>query len=166
MAKKVITKEVLQSNISFKYGDQAYEESTSGHLDLIALTPLELKEALNRAPGKYAYWSSILADISKDLNDLEAKYKLWYAEVYLRVRSANDNKGTESFFEQTIYSQYAAKMQEYLRRKNDLVHARDKCKAIVAGYEIQSRTLQTIAGIYKQELGMINPRGAGNLEEQ
>lgn len=166
MAKRTIkNKPKTQTNdISFEWkGRECTEEIKE--FKLATITPLELKNALNEVPAKYAYYGSIYSDVVKAIDDHKTDFDLWYVGQYGQVSAASP-KATESAKKNQIYLDNPDEVKDYHQTLNRLNAVKAKVKAIVEAYEMQSRTLQTIASIIRQELAVLKSGGgSGSLED-
>ena len=72
----------MSKAISFKMGDRVINEVIDGNIELSNLTPDEIKNALNKAVGKYAYYASLRADAKKMQAKIETEASAWSAQKY------------------------------------------------------------------------------------
>jgi hypothetical protein len=136
--------------VAFSYNGKEYTDKDS-NLELRELTPEQVRISLNRAPAKYAYWSSLLAEVNFALDDLSNQFDFWFAEKYNIVVTA-DPKTTETAKKNNVMLNNAKEYKVWLFKLGQLRVARDKLSTIVKAYEMQSRTLQTVAGLIRSEL--------------
>jgi hypothetical protein len=161
---------VESQTVSFNYNENEYSEKIQGVLELKNLTPPEVKEALNKASGKFAYWSALLADISDDIFQHNLKYDLWYAKKYLLIdeeltpASAKDKK-TETYIKNYFMKKYETEYEKIMKKKGVLALAHAKCTAIVKAFDMQSRTLQSINSMNKSELDKIIHNASSSMDD-
>jgi hypothetical protein len=160
MAKKSLnfTRDDVEGKIEFDCGGTHYIESMA-NLKLEAMTPVEIRTALDRCVPKYAYWSNILADVAKTIRETETSYELWFAEKYSDISGKwTETKGryvAEGTKKNEVILMNIKEYKKWQRDLNDLYFVRDKLMLLVRSYEMQSRLLQTIASLLKTELGML-----------
>src|SRR3972149_8406590 len=70
-------------SVSFVYKDVQYTENIKNNLRLTNINPIDLKRLLNETPAKHAYWGSLLADVNKEIADVDKNYNTWYASKYV-----------------------------------------------------------------------------------
>jgi len=159
---KIAKPEVKKIDIEWR--GREYSEDIAD-FKLSNITPLELKHSLNEVPSKFAFWGSVYADVNKEIDQLKSDFDLWYVVEYGRVSAANP-KATESAKKNEIYLDNPTEVKSYHNTLNALSAVKAKVKAIVEAYEMQSRTLQTIASMIRQELAVLKSGGgSGSLLE-
>jgi len=149
MSKKKVSN-LSSDGIEFVFEDQQYTDLTS-NLELSNITTDQIRAALNRAPSKYMYWSHLLADVNSKIRAADAEYDYWYATVYSEIDSEEPKK-TEGWKKGRIILNNASDWKKRIKRKSDLLLVKDKVSALVNAYEMQSRTLQTVAGLLRAEM--------------
>jgi len=114
------------------------------------MTSEEIRVYLNRAPSKYAYWSSLLADINQRLRIKNDAYDFWFAMKMSRLdikgRPSEAAKKTQVIL--TFPDEYKTKRKEI----SELEYVRDQTTVLVKAYEMQSRTLQTVGSLMRSEM--------------
>jgi hypothetical protein len=161
MAKKNLnfTRDDMEGKIEFDYSGTHYIEPMA-NLKLDAMTPSEIRVALDRVTPKYAYWSSKMADVSKVISEAETSYELWFAEKRSQVKLTDIPKFKVS--EAMIKNEaMLMNVKEYKKWKGDLsslYFVKDKMALLVKSFEMQSRLLQTIASLLKVEMGMLGSK--------
>jgi len=143
-------KSSMDSTLEFNYEGQSYGDSVA-NLELSNLTPEEVRVALNRAPAKYAYWGGFHASVNTKIDEQKADMDVWFAKKYSEV-AREDPKATETAKKNYIMLAYNVEYSERLNNIRALELARDKVSVLVKAYEMQSRTLQSIAGLMRAEL--------------
>ena len=159
MAKKNLETVVAPGEmIEFNYETSHYQEPLA-NLKLEAMTPDEIRKALDRCVPKYAYWSNILADVSKTIRETETSYELWFARKYSDISGKwTETKGryvAEGTKKNEVILMNIKEYKKWQEDLNKLYFVRDKLSLLVKSYEMQSRLLQTIASLLKAEMGMI-----------
>ncbi len=149
MSKKKVSSLSLES-VDFVFEDQKYTDLTS-NLELSNITTDQIRAALNRAPSKYIYWSHLLADVNSKIRASDAEYDYWYAEVYSEIDSEEPKK-TEAWKKGRIILNHVSDWRKRMKRKSSLLLVKDKVSALVNAYEMQARTLQTVAGLLRAEM--------------
>lgn len=153
MAKKKVSA-LSSESVDFVFDDQQYTDLTS-NLELSDITTDQIRAALNRAPAKYIYWSHLLADVNSKVRASDAEYEYWYANVYSAIDS-EDPKKTEGWKKSRIILNNTSDWKKRIKRRSDLLLVKDKVSALVNAYEMQSRTLQTVAGLLRAEMELSN----------
>lgn len=136
--------------ISFRYNDEEFEDAES-NLQLDDISVEKLRVYLNRAPAKYAYWSSIKAQINKQLSETKTEYDIWFNERYHRVCLSNE-KATETYKKTQVMIDNAKDYRAKQAAIRELEYAVEQASTLVKSYEMQSRTLQTIASLLRTEM--------------
>ena len=132
---------------------------------LNSITPMELKEALNEVPAKYAFYSSLYSDIILEVDKHKTDFDLWYVNQYAEVSEKN-SKATESAKKNQVYLRNPDRVRGYHKTLNRLNALKMKVRAIVDAYEMQSRILQTLSAVMRQELAVLRSGGgSGSLED-
>lgn len=158
MGKKLSTS--TEPIISFDFGGQKYREvidnlSVSNDDDI---NPERIRQLLNKAPSKYSYWSAVHADIAVSLRAEQDAFDMWIASKYaLQKKEKGDQKYVSE--KSKMYEVMITYTDEYTKRTKklrDLETAKDKAEILVKSFEMQSRTLQTIAALLRAELEMQN----------
>lgn len=165
MKSTVKRNEVAQTaDIMFEWKGRKCTEKIS-EFKLANIVPLELKHALNKVSAKYAYYGSLYADVIEMIDSHKTDFDLWYVPQYSQACAELGPKVTEGAKKNHIYLENPDVVKEYHTTLNKLTAAKAKVKAIVEAYEMQSRTLQTIAAIMRQELAVLKSGGGSLLEE-
>jgi hypothetical protein len=76
---------------------------------------------------------------------------LWYAKCYREVHE-DEPKGTETYKKSQVILLNAEEYKKRQKRLNVLYYVKDKLKVLINSYEMQSRTLQTIASSLRKEM--------------
>jgi len=145
--------------IQFKWQDENIEEPIEGNLQMGAISPVETREALNRAVGKYAYYGALLADAKKLREQIEFQWDVWYGEQYMKVCD-EEPKGTETYKSTKVM---LANQKEWESRKKKLREVDSiigKIDALRSAFKLQANTLQTIGSMLRSELEMANRGGS------
>lgn len=142
-------------SVDFQFIGSDYSVPLMDNLQIRNLSVIEIKEALNKVSGEVTYWESLLTDVDTELNNLNDKYESLYAKWYMEASEEAPPKSTEGYKKSLILVNNTTKHKAYLRNKRALEKVRGKIKSLVKGYETQSRTLQSIAGITKTQLSRL-----------
>jgi hypothetical protein len=159
MARKTLDSPVnREGDVEFMYGGVRYAEPMA-NLHLEAMTPLEIRTALDRVTPKFAFWSSKLADLSKVIRETETAYEMWFAEKYAAASGRWTEAKSRYIAEGTKRNEVILNnVKEYKKWQSDLSElsfVKDKMSLLVKSFEMQSRMLQTIASLMKTEMGML-----------
>ncbi len=152
-------------SIDFSFRHVHHNVPLLGNLQVKYLSINEVKEALNKNAAQLTYFEDLKSSVDSAIQELEDKFEVVWSRWY--VRTSKDNpKATEGFKKSTIIVKNSKQYKLYLRNKRALNAVRGKVKSLVKGYETQSRTLQSIAGLSKQQLaslgGDLSSRSTGN----
>lgn len=161
MAKK-IAKDKLTSKrpseviVDFEFNKVSYREvveNLSSDYDL-DIDPAKIRYLLNRAPSKFAYWGAVLAKVNTALRNAEDKYEFWFARKYnVVIKGMEGGKYVaETSKRYKVMTDYPEDYIKYTAIIRQLKDARDKAEILMKAYEMQSRTLQTIASSLRAEL--------------
>lgn len=151
--------------IEFTFEKNQYAENLEEELELSEMTPGEIMDALNKAPSKFAYWSSVLADIMDRRRKFDLSYELWYAGCYSTVEEGNEKK-TEGWKKNEILLQFANEYTKKMSIKIQFSHVQDKCKILIDSFGKQIGTLQSIGALKRLELrAILSESATGNLED-
>lgn len=143
----------LEDRIEFKLDQVEYEQPLS-ELQLENINWVEVRTALNRAPSQYAYWSNILATVEQKLRKEELAFEAWYAEQYQPVDAVSRASTSESAKKMKVLINCRDLYMKKRGRISRLLTVRDKVSAIVRGYDLHARVLQTIGGLLRAEVGL------------
>lgn len=147
-------KDINKEVVKFSWQGEDYEERIENY-NLKNISIMEIKEALNKVSGKYTYWASKVAEVAKSFEGLQLAYDIWYAKTYLGV-SKNNSKATEKMKNNVILVEQEEDVRSKLSQLHDITHVLGKLKAIVKGYEIQYKTLQSLSAIHRHEIEQLN----------
>lgn len=139
-----------QEVINFELDGQQFSEVLE-NLTLGDISPDKVRVALDRAPSKYAYWSNLLAEVNGKIRAAEAEYEYWYAKAYSDIDSEEPKK-TESWKKNQVIIVNTQEWKKRIRRNSELQLVKDHLSTLVKAYEMQSRTLQTVAGLLRAEM--------------
>ena len=137
--------------ISLEWDGSSYSESIDGEFELKLLTPVEVRQALNKAVGQYTYYSGVLADALRMQKAIDDDFDVWHSEKYLRYDEEAPKK-TEGWKKSMVMVDFKKEWKEWKERQRSIAHVIDKLKAIVRGYEKQMGVLQTISAMQRVEL--------------
>ena len=154
--------------VSFQWGDRVYKEAIEGNLELSELTPDEVKNALNRAVGKYAFYASLRADAKKMQAKIETDAKAWEAQKYAYIAEMPDfKKATGKAIENQIIVQFLKEWRDWEGRKASIQQITDKLLVLVNSFELMTKTLQSVLAMMRIELSNASQggpiRGSGDL---
>lgn len=112
----------------------------------------EVRSMLNQTPSRYAYWSSLVADITNELARHNESYDLWMAKTsHLESRDMPKTASGTARMQRVMVNH----SEEYRKRRKvilQLTYARDKAKVIANTYDMQSRTLQSVLSSLRREI--------------
>lgn len=145
--------------ISFKWQDDVIEEAIEGNLQMGTISPIETREALNRAVGKYAYYGALMADAKKLRDQLEFQWDIWYGEKYLKI-CEEEPKGTETFKSTRVMLANQKEWESQKKKTRELDAIIGKIDALRSAFKLQAGTLQTIGSMLRSELEMANRGGS------
>ena len=91
MGKKKLDEE--KRAIEFTWGERLYTEVIDGNIELSEITPEEVKLAINRAVGKYAFYGAIRSDVKRHEAEAQANYDLWEAHKYAGLENDDTEEG-------------------------------------------------------------------------
>ena len=144
--------ELSGESIEFTFEGQQHSDLLP---QLSEITTDQIRTALNKAPAKYGYWSSMLADVNAKIRAANAEYDFWYAEVYSAI-DQEEPKKTEGWKKNQIILMHTVDWKKRMKRLSELHLVKDKVETLVKSYEMQSRTLQTVAGLIRAEMELSN----------
>ena len=157
--------------ITFKMGDRVIKEVIENNIELSELTPDEVKNALNRAVGKYAYYASLRADAKKMMAKIEIEATSWSAEKYNFISQQPDyKKATGKAIETQIVVQFQPEWKQWEARKAAIQLVVDKLLVLVNAFDLMIKTLQSVLAMMRTELNMASQggaaRGSGDFLDQ
>jgi len=116
----------------------------------------------NRLPKEGdTYWTTVAATLSRKICSLKVAYEVvWYPKKYRPVHDANP-RGSEGSKKNLVFFDYPGEVKSYFSCLSGMQELYDKIMAVAKGYEIISRTHQSILSFMRSELSMIP--GGGNL---
>lgn len=136
------------TNIVFTFKGHVYQDSTA-RLEVSQLTPEEVRGALNRAPSKYAFWGSMLAEVDKMLAAKRVLYELWMATHHSKYSTTRMSETAKKY---DIMVSYPTEYKAWQKMLIELEEVKAKLAVLVEAYKIQSRTLQSVSGSLRAEL--------------
>jgi len=159
MKKKKIKKSFQKKSlISFSFGGKIYQELIEGNIELSELTPKEVKKAINRAVGKYAFYASLRADAKAVESRITADFELWKAERYSVIESDSDfmkKKPTETTKK---YRMLLDNQESYKAYQNKLIRISKtiaKLYVLVDTFDMMGRVLQSVLAMQRTEMDSI-----------
>ncbi len=152
-------------SITFKFGDRTYNEVIEGNLELSELTPDQVKEALNRAVGKFAFYASLRADAKRIEAKITTDFKVWEADRFNQVKSEPDyKKETGKVIDNRVIIEYQNEYLEHQRKIRDIAMITDKLYVLVQSFEMMTKTLQSVLAMLRAELGNVAQGGPAKGE--
>lgn len=157
MAKKKLGRTAASANeINFEFGGTSYRDviENLSVTDADEINPERIRLLLNYAPGRYAYWSGVAANISAALQSAQDAFEVWLADKYAQQKKdAGDQRYvSEKSKLYALMTAYPTAYAKHLKGIRELEIAKEKAYVLVKSYEMQSRTLQTIASLLRAEL--------------
>lgn len=154
--------------ISFKIGDKVYNECIDGDIELSELTPDEMKNALNRAVGKYAYYGSIRADAKRLQAKIDSEYEAWKAVTINEIsKRADMAKSTGKALEIQMMVENEDAFKRWEKQKRDINMITDKLYVLINSFELMTKTLQSCLAMSRAELESAGragfARGSGDM---
>lgn len=154
--------------IEFEWGDRTFKEVIEGNIELSEMTPDEITDALNRAVGKYAYYSSLRADAKAMQGKIDTEYATWYASKYSEISNQPDfKKATVKTLETQVILDYEKEWKQWQKRKRVIQNVIDKLYVLVSSFELMTKTLQSVLAMLRAELSNAQHsgpiRGSGDL---
>lgn len=150
----------LESNsvvVQFEFNGETYQDVTESlSISGEDFDPEKVRSLLNRVPAKFAYWSNVLAEIETQRRSRELEFEFWYAEEYLPlVEQEAKTYPTEGARRFKIMTKEAVEFNRRTKEIDSLKSAQAKAETLVKSFEMQSKTLQTIASSLRAELSML-----------
>lgn len=157
--------------ISFKIGEKVISEVIDGNIQLSELTPDELKNALNRAVGKFAYYGSMRADAKRLEAKFEAEYKAWRAVKMNEISHRPDfAKATGTAIDIQVQVENVEEIEAFERKKRDIAMITDKLYVLIQSFELMTRTVQSVMAMARAELESAGrggyAHGGGDLADE
>jgi len=147
--------------IEFEFQKQKYVENIEDALELSEMTPSEIMEYLNKAPSKFAYWSTIMADILEKRRAFDLEYELWW-DVCYDDESTGNEKMTEGWKKTQAR---LTNVEEYTKRQKIMQkydNVASRCQILIESFKMQVNRLQSIGALKRAELQSI---ASGDLSE-
>lgn len=157
--------------ISFKIGDKVYNECIDGQLELSELSPDEMKNALNRAVGKYAYYGSIRADAKRLQAKITSEYEAWKAITINEISKRPDMaKSTGKALEIQMMVENEEEYKIWEKKSRDINMITDKLYVLINSFELMTKTIQSCMAMSRVELESAGrggfARGTGDMAEE
>jgi hypothetical protein len=147
--------------ITITIGDRTYSELVEGGIQPSKLTPDEVKNALNRAVGKRAFYSALRADAKKHQSKVEAEFELWHAQKFNMISKLPEyKKAAQKVVDVQIIIQFPKQYQELQRRQREIAYICEKLLVLVNAFADLLSAMQSIGKLTLAELEMYS-RGAG-----
>ena len=147
-------------SIKFKFKGLEHDETIEGNLEMGDVSPVETREAMNRAVGKYAYYGALLAEAKKLQSKLSLDWDFWYGEKYLAVCD-EEPKGTEALKNTKVMLSNKVEYEERQEKLRNIASVLGKIDALRSAYKLQATVLQTIGSMLRTELELYS-RGSGH----
>ncbi len=166
---KVVTNDNWQKEIiRFEHGTRKYAVPLEGHLVLRDLSIFEIKDKLNKLPGKYAYWKSLRVDVEIRLDEQKTEYDIWFAEKYTEVADSMIDvkpKPTETKIKNSVILDNLKEYRVWQDALREISGIQRKIDVLVKSYDMQSWTLRGVGALVQSELNNIEVHGKGNLAD-
>lgn len=143
-----------------------YVRTIEGRFTLKQLEPEDIMKAMNVAIGEFTFFAAIRASAKRMLANLETTFQLWEAHKLTEI-SANKAHGKLSSDKSRSRVMIVENEEDYYTRKMQLSRAESVCDtllAIVNGYDLQIRALQSILSTKRMEM-QSNLSGFGGDDE-
>jgi len=151
-----------------------YQEKIDGRLTLSELTPAEVKDALNRVSGQYAFYANLRADVKEMLSEATTEFEAWKLKRYNKV-DREEPKKTETWKNAQIIIKFPKGYEEHQTKLRKLEKISNKLLVLINAYEMQSRTLQSVLSYQRVEMeqltlgvtgrGIKGGKNTGDLED-
>lgn len=139
--------------ISFKIGEKIYKECIDGDIQLSELTPDQMKNALNKAVGSFAFYGSLRADAKRLQSKVNSEYEAWKAIVLNKIASRPENaKATGKALDVIMIVEYGDQYKIWERKIRDINMIVDKLYVLIQSFEMMTRTLQSCMAMTRTEL--------------
>ena len=162
MAKKSLSRDAKGQaavGMSFEFGGQTYFDNYTNLAiqDGDEVNPERLRVLLSQVPGRYSYWGGVLAEISQTLRQTQDAFDMWIAAKYAEQKK---EKGDQKYVSEKskMYELMVTYPKAYAEKTNEiraLETAKEKAEVLVKSYDMQSRTLQSVASLVRAELGIM-----------
>ncbi len=150
--------------ITFKAFENKYVCDIENQFELKELSLSEVKEMLSKVVGNYAYWSGLVNKLKRAKTDLDIKYSVWFADLYVDVHKRNLKK-TETYLKQIVILE---NKKEWIRWQKVLArasYAQNQCNVIVKSYELQEKTLRSMSYTAGIEFNQLVKEEGGSLDD-
>ena len=145
--------------MSFEFRGQTFFDSYANLAiqDGEEISPEHLRVLLSQVPGRYSYWGAVLAEISQALRQAQDAFDMWIATKYSEQKK---ERGDQKYVSEKskMYELMVTYPKAYAEKTNEvrsLETAKEKAEVLVKSYDMQSRTLQSVASLVRAELGML-----------
>lgn len=158
----------IQEVIRFQYAGRKYAVPIEKHLVLRDLGICEIKNRLNKLPGKYAYWKVLRVDVEIALDVKKSEYDIWFAEKYTEVADEMIDvkpKPTETKIKNSVILDNIKEYRKWQDEIREISGLQRKIDVLVKSYDMQSWTLRSIGALVQSELNNIEVHGKGNLAD-
>ena len=147
--------------VEFAWGDRTFSEVIEDNIELSELTPDECENALNRAVGKYAYYSSLRADAKHMQSKATTDYKMWEAKAVTDVAANPDHKKltSEKARMNQVLVDKGNEWKTHMKIQRDLELVVDKLYVLVQSFELMTKTIQSVLAMKRTELGTASYSG-------
>lgn len=148
-------------SIKFKWGERVFEEVIENNIELSQLTPDEIKDGLNRAVGKFAFYGSMRADAKRMRTSLEIDFDAWEAGKFAEIQNQPDyKKGTAGTIKAQIIVQNVKEWKKFQNHKATVELVCAKLQVLTDSFELMTRTLQSCLAMLRAELSTASMGGA------
>jgi len=144
--------------IELNWQGEVYAETIEGNLELSEVTPQDVRAALGRAVGRYAFYGALQADAIKLQGKVQADYDRWYFEKYQIVSEAAP-KATETAKKGQIILDYDKEYQEWQVKIRNIENVIGKADILRSAFKLQVNALTAVAYSLKAEIEMAHGGG-------
>lgn len=153
-AKKKTLSSIKNHSVEFQYHGKTHVVDIELEMSMKSLSVEEIKNTLNRLPGKIAYWSNFKIQMEIELDAVKSDYDDWMAEKYMIVDQDNSKK-TEAWKKMKIKSDYAAEYSVWNNQLSELHNAISRVGVIVTGYNNQIWVYREISRLTVAEMAAL-----------
>ena len=149
--------------ITVQAPNKTFEVNIEEKFEIEHMGPVEIRSALGRVSGEFAYWSALNNRLKTWHNKIKSDFESWYASKYVGVK-AEKPKATQNDIRFMVMDKWRKEWtgwQVEMRRTGQAV---EDCKVIVNAYEMQSKALRSAAFMVKAEWDELVREAGGDLE--
>tara|TARA_Y100000310_G_C20348074_1_gene652959 strand:+ start:64 stop:543 length:480 start_codon:yes stop_codon:yes gene_type:complete len=137
--------------IQFSWGGNTFSEPVEDNLLLSELTPDAVREALNKAVGRYALYSGIMVRVRRKLRSEEDAFTVWEAARYTEV-DRQEPKRTEGWKKAQLILLNQEEWQLKRKRVHDLSALSELVRSLVSSFDRQIDAMKTVLSYARSEV--------------